>query len=118
MDNAKYQSDIIHDIEITLRCVVSVCMISRKSSRTSIECKRISVLEWPWNSPDMNLVENVWNITKKVIGNQSPCKREEMWDPVCDAWYSVAPNVLEELYNSMPMRIADLYKAKGDTTKY
>ena len=34
------------------------------------------------------------------------------------AWYSIAPNVLEELYNSMPMRIADLIKAKKGATKY
>ena len=27
-------------------------------------------------------------------------------------WYSEAPNVLEELYNSMPREIADLIKAK------
>ena len=36
------------------------------------------------NSLDMNLIGNVWNIIKKVIGNQIPCKREEMWDHVCD----------------------------------
>ena len=53
-----------------------------------------------------------------MIGNQIPCKIEEMWDHVCDAWYSVAPNVIEELCNSMPRRIADLYKAKGDATNY
>ena len=55
-----------------------------KSSRTSKECKRTSVLEWPGNSPDMKFIENVWNIIKKVINNQIPCKREEMWDQVCD----------------------------------
>ena len=32
---------------------------------------------------------------------------------VCEAWYSVAPNVLEELDNSMPERISDLIKEKG-----
>ena len=37
---------------------------------------------------------------------------------VCKAWYSEARNVLEELYNSMTRRIADLIKAKGDATKY
>ena len=29
------------------------------------------------------------------IGNQTPCKKEEMWKRVCKAWYSVALNVLE-----------------------
>ena len=89
-----------------------------KSSRTFIECKGISALEWHVNSPDMNFIENVWNLKKKVIGNQISRKREVMWDRVCDAWYSVAPNVLEILYNSIRRRIVDIHKAKGDATKY
>ena len=53
------------------------------------------------------------------IGNKMPCKKEEMRKPVCEAWYSVAPNVLEELNNAMRMRIiTDIIKAKGDTKKY
>ena len=47
-----------------------------------------------------------------------PCKKEDMWKRVCDAWKSVTPNVLEELYNSMPRRIADLIKAKESAAKY
>ena len=34
-----------------------------------------------------------------------------MWKPVCEAWYSVVPNVLKEL-NSMSQRITDLIKEK------
>ena len=34
---------------------------------------------------------------KKEIGNQMPCKNEEMWVPVGETWYSLALNVLEEL---------------------
>ena len=43
----------------------------------------------------MNHIENVWNVMKKEIGNQMPCKIEEMWRRVCKAWYSVALNVLK-----------------------
>ena len=89
-----------------------------KSSRTFLECKGISILERPGNSPDMNPIEKVWNIIKKMIGNQIPCKREVMWDRVSHAWYSVTPNVLEEFYNIMLRRTADLYKAKGLATNY
>ena len=55
---------------------------------------------------------------KKEIGNQMPCKNGEMWKPVCETWYSLALNVMEELTNLMPRRIADLIKAKGDAKKY
>ena len=58
----------------------------------------------------MNSIENVWIISKKEVGNQLLCLKEEMWKRVCEAWYSVAPNVLEELYNSMPMTKVDLIK--------
>ena len=61
---------------------------------------------------------NVWNIMNKEIGNQMLCKKEESWKQVCELWYSVATNVLKELNNSMPRRITDLIKAKGDTKKY
>ena len=52
------------------------------------------------------------------IGKHVSCKKEEMWKQVCEVWYSVAPNVLKELNNSMPRRITDLNKTKGDTKKY
>ena len=55
---------------------------------------------------------------QKYIGNQIPCKKEDMWQQVCEAWYSVAPKVLEVLYNLMPRKIANLIKAKGGATKY
>ena len=44
------------------------------------------------------------------VDYQMPCNNE-IWKPVCEAWYSVAPNVLKEL-NSMPQRITDVIKAK------
>ena len=84
-----------------------------KRTRTRLECNEIFLLKWPGNSPEMNYIENVWNILKKDIGYQLLCSKEEMWKPVCEAWYSVGPNVLEELNNSISMRIADLIKQLG-----
>ena len=66
----------------------------------------------------MNPIENLRNMIKKEIGNQMPCKYEEMWKPVCETWYSLALDVLVELKNSMPWGIADLNKATGDVQKY
>ena len=52
---------------------------------------------------------------KKEIGNQLLCLKEEMWKRVCKAWYSVAPNVQENLSKSMSRRIEDLLKQGGAT---
>ena len=81
-----------------------------KITRTCLACNEIPVLKWLGNSPEVNSIENVWNIVKKDFGNQLSCLKEEMWKRVYEAWYSVAPNVLEELNNSMPRRIAELIK--------
>ena len=42
-----------------------------KRARTFLECYGIRVLKWPRNSPEMNSIENILNIMKKEIGNQS-----------------------------------------------
>ena len=42
----------------------------------------------------MNPIDYAWSIMKKEISNQMLCNKN-MW--ACEAWYSVAPNILEEL---------------------
>ena len=86
MDSAKYQSDNIHDIEMTCECVVfpqkgyifmhdlAQCH-SSKSTRTFLCCIEILVWTRPGNLPDMNPIENVWNTMKKEIGSQIECKK-------------------------------------------
>ena len=65
----------------------------------------------------MNSIETVSNILKKKNVNQMSWKKD-MWKRVCETWNNEAQNVLEELYNSTPSRIEDLFKAKGRATKY
>ena len=66
----------------------------------------------------MNPIENVKNIMKEENGNQISSKKEEMLKGVCEAWYCVASNVMDELYNAMLRRTAYLINAKGDLTIY
>ena len=65
-----------------------------KITRKCRESNEVPILKWPGNSPNMNSIKNDSNIMKKDIGDQLPCLKEEMWKRVCEAWYSVAPNVL------------------------
>ena len=54
---------------------------------------------------------------QKEISSQMP-RKKDILKRVCEACHSVAANVLEELYNSVSRRIADLTKAKEGATKY
>ena len=49
-----------------------------KITRTFFESKEIPIVKWPGNLPDIIYIENVLNITKKGIGNQLPCLKEEI----------------------------------------
>ena len=64
----------------------------------------------------MNIME--YMEYNEVIGSQMPCRKGEMTKPVCEAWYSISPKVLEELNNAMQRRIRDLIKGNGDIKKY
>ena len=78
MNSAKYQSDIIHNIDMTCECVVFHIYIchNSKGTRPFLKFKGMPLLKWPGNRPDMSPIENVWIIIKKEIGNQMQCKKK------------------------------------------
>ena len=47
---------------------------------------------------------------KKEIGNQMTGEIEGIWERLCEAWYGVAPYVLEVLHNSMQRRITKAWE--------
>ena len=57
---------------------ISLGMILRHSISLKDECNEIHVLKYPGNLPEINSIENVWNIMKKETGNQLPCLKEEI----------------------------------------
>lgn len=80
----------------------------------------IKVMEWPPNSPDLNLIENLWSHLKYRLSqyNDTPGSIEELWERIQDIWTNTDIDFLHELYESMPRRIRMLYKNKGGYTDY
>lgn len=72
----------------------------------------------PSNSPDLNPIENVWNIMKQHILRQHPTNYNELRQAILDAWELVTPDVLRKLFDSMPSRIQAVIDNKGDRTDY
>lgn len=92
-------------------------------SRKALEwfcTNNVRVLEWPSCSPDMNIIENVWNDIKIRLRARpmQPQNITELCTAVEEEWYSTPVDYIKTLYNSIGRRISALYAARGSFTKY
>ena len=76
--------------------------------------KSLNVLEWPSQSPDLNLIENLWRDLKIAMLRGSPSnviELEEKWDKLPKYRGS-------KLVVSYQRRLEAVIGAKGAATKY
>ena len=83
----------------------------------------VAVMNWPAQSPDLNIIENLWNILKEEIGDLNhigPTQNEELVNIVNAAWDRLRnnPTLLPRLYRSMKVRINQCIRKKGGHLKY
>jgi transposase len=82
--------------------------------------KKVDKLDWPPNSPDMNIIENLWDYLDRKVRLRSPLprNRDQMWDALVEEWGNIEIDYIKKLYESMPRRVEALLLAKGGHTKY
>ena len=79
----------------------------------------VQVLPWPGNSPDLNPIENAWNLMKNRLENRQFKNLEELKAEIIDVWCKeVTPQYIEALARSMPKRLAMVIEKNGFQTKY
>ena len=81
---------------------------------------KLKVLDWPGNSPDMNPIENLWDMLKVKISKDNPTTRNALIVSLIKYWHrdeSISA-ACETLIRSMPKRVAACVAAKGGQTKY
>ncbi len=78
----------------------------------------VTVLDWPANSPDLNLIENIWGIVKRKMRDTRPNNADDLKAAIKATWASIPPQQCHKLITSMPRRIEAVIKAKGAPTKY
>jgi hypothetical protein len=81
------------------------------------------VMEWPPNSPDMNLIENLWAHLKMELHRRYPDTttlrgpphviRRVLRDRLMEVWWEIGEEVLDCLIDSMPRRVQALIDADG-----
>lgn len=77
-------------------------------------------LRWPPKSPDMNIIEHIWDALQRDVQKRSPPPRtlSELWTALQDSWCQLDPALLQTLIESMPRRVAALLRARGGPTRY
>jgi hypothetical protein len=82
--------------------------------------QNIQVLDWPSQSPDMNIIEHLWRNVKrrKAQRKVQPKGVEGNWQASLEEWNKTTVEECQRLYMSMPDRVRALKQAKGRNTKY
>ncbi|GFW00437.1 transposable element Tcb2 transposase [Trichonephila clavipes] len=97
------------------------CHTSR-SIKVFVAEQNIPLLDWTGNSPDMNTIENVWELMKREVAKDVITNKTLLLERIIHVWNH--PHQMQETVqsciDSMPLthRIEALIAAKGGTTKY
>jgi len=85
-----------------------------------LKTKKISLLEWPSNSPDLNPIENVWGfLTRAVYANGRQFKtKNELKIEVMKQWSLISTESLSIMVDSMSTRMIEVITKNGQTINY
>ena len=74
--------------------------------------------DWPAQSPDINIMEDVWAMLLDAINKQPPHTIRQLEAALKREWKKLPQHKLSNAVNSMPARLAAVRAAKGGSTKY
>jgi hypothetical protein len=77
-------------------------------------------LPWPANSPDMSIIEHLWDVLDDRIRARKPLPSNEnqLWVALQEEWGKITPEEVQHYYKSIPRRVEALLGAKGGHTRY
>lgn len=85
-----------------------------KSTLRFLDTKHVSVLlNYPPQSPDLSIIENLWKTLKDRVNDRNPQTLDELWEVAKDEWLKIDAIDIKRLYGSMPGRVDRILGAQG-----
>lgn len=79
----------------------------------------VQVLNWPAQSPDLNIIEHVWPMISRRLGNERYTNKDALWASIKDVVEQLSfSNDLRRLYGTMGRRLQAVQKSRGGHTRY
>lgn len=89
------------------------------STTAYLRAKQVRLLKnWPAQSPDLSIIENMWTILKNEVSKRSPKSCEELWRFAEEEWHRIPSKMIDTLYQSIPRRVTSVIRANGGSTRY
>ena len=80
--------------------------------------KKIELLDWPAQSPDLNPIENLWNHLKQLIRKENITNIKDLPSAIERCWKSISKEYCQSLVKSMTHRIDETIKNRGLWANY
>uniref|UniRef100_A0A8C7PIK9 Transposase Tc1-like domain-containing protein n=1 Tax=Oncorhynchus mykiss TaxID=8022 RepID=A0A8C7PIK9_ONCMY len=80
----------------------------------------IDAMDWPARSPDLNLIEHIWDIMSRSIHQRhvAPQTVQELADALVQVWEEIPQETIRHLIRIMPRRCREVIQARGGHTHY
>ena len=79
-----------------------------------LEERKNELIEWPGNSPDLNIIENVWQLLKRKLNRMQIRSKNQLLVASISTWEQVATKeFIWSLIESIPTRIESVIKNHG-----
>ncbi len=72
----------------------------------------VTVLDWPANSPDLNPIDNLWDVVKRKMRDTRPNNADDLKSAIKKTWASITPEQCHKLIASIPHRTDAVIHAK------
>lgn len=89
-----------------------------KSTCVWLQQKKVKVLEWPSQSPDLNIIEPLWGDLKRAVHARQPKNLQDLEAFCQEEWAALPSEKIKCLIHNYHKRLQAVIYAKGGNTKY